>query len=121
MKKKDLKVGYLVELRNGKRYLVMPVNGDDGVDLELVTKDSVRPLDWYDDNLVCTRTSFSCTYTKKEMDIMKVYGLVDWPLYALRPDTNDRKLLWERKETKKMTVAEIENILGYKIEVVSES
>lgn len=120
MKKTDLKAGYLIELRNGQRYFVMPIKGDDGVDLELVTQHSVRPLDWYDDNLVCTRMSFSCPYTKKEMDIMKVYGLVDWPLYALRLETEHRELLWERKEPKKMTVSEIESILGYEVEIVSE-
>ena len=57
----------------------------------------------------------------KELDIM-VVEIANHP-YAftnIQYNKSYRKLVWKRKEPKKMTVAEIEAILGYKVEIVSE-
>ena len=48
---------------------------------------------------------YDCTYNRMLMD----------------NSTEDRKLLWERKDAKKMTVAEICAALGYDVEIVSEN
>lgn len=58
-------------------------------------------------------------YGGGEAKIMAVYG-VTWPQSLLDNSTEHRKLLWERKELKKMTVAEICEALGYDVEIVKE-
>lgn len=35
--------------------------------------------------------------------------------------TTDRNLLWKRREPVKLTISQIENLLGYEIEVVAEN
>lgn len=52
-------------------------------------------------------------------DIVAVYGLTH-PKFLLDNSTEHRELLWERKEPKKMTVAEICKALGYDVEIVKE-
>lgn len=47
--------------------------------------------------------------------VVKVYGCTN-QIRLLSNSTDERKLLWQRP--KKMTVAEVEEILGYPIELV---
>jgi len=109
MTKADLKFGMVVEIKN-----------EDGVSLAMVTSSENYercisgtkcwyPLDNLDDNL---------TYTDDV--ITKVYNVAHWNEDAYKLSTEGRKLLWERNEPKKMTIAEIEKELGYPIEVVNE-
>lgn len=51
--------------------------------------------------------------------IIAVFGFTS-PRQALDNDKFGRELLWERKEPKKMTVAEICKALGYDVEIVKE-
>ena len=52
--------------------------------------------------------------------VMSVYGI--GPLNkALDNSPEGRQLYWVRQEVKKMTVAEIEEKLGYPIEIISDS
>ena len=125
MTKSDLKTGMIVTLRNRNEYVFLKdfvVDDDytmgtcnDGVLVNGQRQSWMRMLS-YDDNLKMKNT------LDKEFDIMKVeipdhvYAFTDI-LY----NKKRRKLVWERKEIKKMTVAEIEAIFGYKIEIVSEA
>ena len=113
MNKADLKVGYLVEDRAGNLKMVMATTRD----LELIYEDHMThgPFNKINDDLT--------SKAKEEFDIMKVWGFAPFAMYTFNFDTNDRELLWERKEKKKkkMTVAEIEKELGYEVEIISES
>ena len=52
--------------------------------------------------------------------ITKVWGYTECAECMWYNDTDDRPLLWERPSAKKMTKAELEEILGYEIEIVNE-
>lgn len=54
-----------------------------------------------------------------ESQILAIYGRT-YNCCLLDNSTKDRELLWERKETKKMTVSEICEALGYDVEIVKE-
>lgn len=58
----------------------------------------------------------------RNKDIMEVYGHSRYASSTLEFNTDDRELLWKREEDKKeMTLAEIENELGYSIKIIKES
>lgn len=110
MKKTDLQVGMVVEIREGKLYMLMY---NDNYDLILSNTNSWMQFNNFNNDLT------SCFF--KKHDIMKVYGFTDCHTNATIVSTDRRKLLWERKEDKKkMTVSEVESILGYGIEIISE-
>lgn len=54
-----------------------------------------------------------------DSEVVAIYGRAP-SKFMLDNSTADRDLLWERKETKKMTVAEICAALGYDVEIVKE-
>ena len=81
MKKSDLNIGNVVELRNGLKFLFL----DRHKSLVELTGVGCTDIDYYDENL--TRSSRQESY-----DIMKVYK--DYTL---------TELLWERKEEPKPT------------------
>lgn len=112
MRKEDLKIGMVVEDREGGLFMLMPHNN---VDYDLVLSNRNSWIKFKNFNNDLTHSKF------EDLDIMKVYGFTNYPVHTTIISTDNRKLLWKREEAKKMTVAEIENILGYKIEVVSES
>ena len=119
---KDLRSGYVVELRNGKTFLVTRVGR--------FTRALVRPgsCQWhylestYNDDMTSKKKMPCLPYAvMTELDIMKVWGLMeDTTLYyrALEPNVAGRKLLWSRQEAKKLTVDEISKLLGYEVEIV---
>ena len=51
---------------------------------------------------------------------MAIYGYSQHPRNAWRRAQTDRSLIWERKEQKQMTVAEIEKALGYPIKIIEK-
>ena len=130
----DLRSGYMVEFRNGVRRLVTRVGS--------FTRILVNPEsgDWnylsqWDEGLKikakihCNPAECQIGLDEKDAyDIVKVYGLPGFTgnyencLRANVPlDTLlGRKLLWERKDPVKMTVAEICAKLGYEVEIVAE-
>lgn len=118
MNKFNLRTGHVVTLRNGETYMVfrncMYHNGKD----VLVNKHNswFRLSDFKDDLTFDDNTAYS-NYTR-DWDIMKVETTLH--PYALVEDYGKGKVIWERQEAKRMTVSEIEKILGFKIEVVSE-
>lgn len=93
MKKCDLKIGYLVKLRNGELSLVLPDINDN---LILVEKNTgFIPLDDYDDNLYCTPIDDP---EVAEFDIIEVHDRSTLQCSLNWYTTNDRKLLWVRDE-----------------------
>lgn len=134
----DIKAGYVVKLRNGELRMVVPIGSQDAL---IVTngrseksKCSWRYLSNWNDDLTASMYHFAqyihtissfeeLKNDTKRFDIMKVFGYVrgteNYHEAGLLWEKN-RPLLWERKESKKMTVAEIEKELGYSVEIVAE-
>lgn len=54
-------------------------------------------------------------------EIVEVWDICSSTAFAYDISVRDRKILWKRKEPKKLTIRQIENILGYEIEVVAEN
>lgn len=108
MTKSDLKPFYLVECRNGYRYIVAL---DETDKLMFVRNYGYMPLSDYNNDL----TDIDGL---AEYDITKVYGRSNNKNNAISLETANRTLLWEREEQKEMTLAEIEAELGYKIKIV---
>ena len=111
MKKPDLKVGMIVKLRNGD---VCLVTQNTKGDLFFTNNSGWVSIDSYNEDLTITR-SMHC------LDIIEVHGYRGSG-YAfeslLNLNSNSHILLWERKEVKEMTVAEISEALGYEVKVV---
>lgn len=126
----DLKVGYVVELRNGEFRMVMPAGKEGTLILAGNAKHDWDYLSRWDYNLNASSKKFECGFPGitaiqygKQFDIVAVYGLITNTKYYnlcgdLGPD--HRPILWGRVERKKMTVAEIEEKLGYPVEIISD-
>lgn len=108
--KMELKEGMIVECRNGSRYLLRRVEG------KLLLSSNANWLGYsYDNNFIDIGE-----YTKElngDYDIMKIY---ESKAHVLRDLFNDKYLtcIWERKKSKKMTLAQISEALGYEVEVI---
>lgn len=119
MTKADLNTGMIVVLRNGEEYMVML---DSTHNYSIGCNDVLVGLEhkWfkvhdYNENMLLE--------SDHEYDIMEVY-MVTHP-YAFTDfnyDKDKRILLWKREEVeiKKMTVADIEKLVGCKVEIVKE-
>ena len=105
MTKKDLESGMVVEIRDGRRYLV--IKKADGINF--MNLDGTNHFDetGIGDDMKAPDVFEHC-------DIMKVFA-GGTTLNNCRKTTD---LIWERKEPKEMTVAEIEAALGYPVKVV---
>lgn len=122
--KADLKTGHVVTVRSGEKLVLiknMDFSFDDinvpdtnGSYFISITGYGYNLLDEYDDDL-CVKDS-----NVDSFDIMKVEEATT--PYALGKTMSNRKdwykTIWERPVPKKMTKAEIEEALGYKIELV---
>ena len=84
----DLKVGYLVELRDGSRNIVMECTGG-----KVLVDENGGWLNLNDYN-----NNFKFMDNKNDFDVMKIYGFSFYKNRALKFFKEDRKLLWERKE-----------------------
>lgn len=109
----DLKVGYVVEHRDGAFSMVCLAS--DGTRVLCYARGCRMLVASLNDDLMYD----SSDPGYRRFDIMNVYGLSNNYNNALTLTTIDRKRLWKREEAKKMTVEEIEKELGYKIEIVS--
>lgn len=108
--KMELKEGMIVECRNGNKYLLRNVRGE----LLLSANEGWNEYT-YDNNFVDIgedAKAFNGDY-----DIMKIY---ESKAYVLEDLFNNNYLtcIWERKEPKKMTLAQISEALGYEVEVI---
>lgn len=112
MTKSELKTGHIVTTRCGNRYVVFIDTGVWG----------------HKDNSFLVRKDYFCTLScftetleylaNSDYDIVKVEA----PLFPADLceifQCKDKTTIWER--SKKMTVSEIEKILGYNVEIVSD-
>lgn len=106
--KMELKEGMIVECRNGNRYLLRNVRGD-----LLLSANKGWTEYTYDNNFIdIGENTFNGDY-----DIMKIYESKAHTLEHLF-DNQYLTCIWERKEPKKMTLAQISEALGYEVEVI---
>lgn len=114
----DIKAGYLLVVKdkksnakfnmtvlNGKNYMT-PV--DNNIQLACVSLDGAYYWPLY---------KFNSNLEYIDIIIEKVYGCTI-NSQLLKCSTDNRTLLWERKEPKKMTVQEVCDALGYDVEIV---
>ena len=120
MTKSELKTGMIVTRRDGKKLTVYRdcacsfahhIHYDVFVDASTF---SWEPFNSYAEDLT-SKNGYN------EFDIVKV-ELVHHPYDFNRfpDDAHIEEILWTRDGAKKMTVEEIENVLGYKVEIVSK-
>ena len=108
-KKEDILAGMVVELK------------DEG--LCMVTYNSQNKLSLSGENMWFDFDGFNNQLKRNGTEIKKIYGRTD-NKYAHKVSTKDRELLWQRTETKEMTVSELaaeaEQKHGCKIKVIYE-
>lgn len=104
--KMELKEGMIVECRNGSRYLLRKVG-----DVLIGSNFDEWIKTTYNENL-CENY-----YHYETFDIMKIYISKSPKLEGLFAN-NYLDCIWERKEPKKMTLAQISEALGYEVEVI---
>ena len=102
----ELKEGMIVECRNKNRYLLRNVN-----DVLIGSNFDGWIKAKYNENL-CENY-----YHDETLDIMKIYISKSLKLEGLF-NNNYLTCIWERKEPKKMTLAQISKALGYEVEVI---
>ena len=113
MKKSDLIAGrHVVEIRNGDKYLIF--DSEDGKFMYQVDGGFMN-LEGYDEDMLKINKN-------KSYDIMKVFEVKTICNCGglNRKDNRYLTLIWEREEPKEMTMAELEEKLGYKVKIVKE-
>lgn len=121
--KADLKPGYVVEMRDGRKALILPyrdVRGD--CDALLMVYDAPNSWSWDPvDACLSDDLLWKTDNGDKSQDVIRVYGLSNVGGRAISAESvDDRPILWERKEPKKMTVKDICDALGYDVEIVKD-
>ena len=104
MNKHDLKTGMIVELKDGREFVV--------------AKDGI-----FGDLLIGHNTSFDLLdflnnmnhKTYEKYNIAKVYKPLDYANVCLNPTKSSRTLIWERKEPKEIPMSEVMDILAEKL------
>ena len=100
-----------------ERYLLRTACGE----LVASSNDKYISLDYdeelldYDEEL--NENKYFNKYFNKDFDVMKIYTSNALILNNLFND-NYLECIWERKEPKKMTLAQISKALGYEVEVI---
>lgn len=122
---KDLHSGYVVALRNGSLWLVARA----GENFERILVDGKGSWGFLDRDYNNDLTLKDCVEGvlggNESRDIVKVYGLVSSPRHwqnaaSISSGLGYRPLLWARREVKKLTVAQVSDLLGYDVEIVAE-
>lgn len=123
MKRNELKEGYLVELKNGNKYIIMSYIESQSIaaipKLVLCNENTVSVTAFeYDENLRDANPVFSIDHS---FDIEKVWGL-PFKRFCLSQlfDTSIRNLLWQR-EVQEMTLEEVCDALGYEVKIVKNT
>lgn len=100
-----IKDGMVVEIRNGSRWLKVS-------DTLISTNGNYEPLKKYNNDLT--------HISNDEFDITKVFKIQS--TYMCLPTNlssiNNNAIIWQKKEPKEMTIAQIEEALGYTIKVI---
>ena len=122
---KDLHSGYVVALRDGSLWLVARA-GEYFERILVNGTGSWGHLDRnYNNDLTMKRDVEGVLGGNESRDIVKVYGLVSSPRHwqnaaSISSGLGYRPLLWARREVKKLTVAQVSDLLGYDVEIVAE-
>lgn len=106
--KMELKEGMIIECRNGNRYLLRRNLNESTLIFSKIDRWFATT---YDEELNENK------YHNEDLDIMKVYESKAYVLNSLFDD-GYLECIWERKEPKKMTLAQISEALGYEVEVI---
>ena len=114
--KSMLKPCMLVKLRNNKLYYVGMTKRGKLVFADPKNTTFYYELDSYSDDLVYN----DGFYGFEKHDVMAIYGLSKYNYGTIDVSIDGRELLWQREAPKKMTVRDIQNILGYVVEIVEE-
>lgn len=105
MKKEDLKTGMRVEDRNGEIKIVsVGISSDDAF---INSRGIYIYMSSYSSDLI--------NYNYNEFTIVKVYDAPEGR--KVFNDLYKGELLWQRDETKELTMAELEKELGYKVKI----
>lgn len=109
VKMEDIKIGYIVEVAViGDEHIKYLCTATIWEGQKILTNGTYCfEFSDFDDNM-------KSTFHK----ITKVWGYPEYAKNMWYNNTDFRPLLWERPSAKKMTKAEIEEILGYDIEIV---
>lgn len=121
MTKSELKTGHIVTFRNGERYMVFRnCAPEDDTIVEINGKLSWFPLKKYNEDLTFNRYISACDEkTIKEWDIVKVEQC-SHPYAFISKNYGTKKTIWQLKEKKKYTYAQLKEILGEEFEIVKE-
>ena len=113
--KEDLEDGMVVKLRNGKHLLVVKR----GKKIKMLTETQYCSGEDVTDDL--REKNINISEKRGELDIVKVFAPAPLEKVAnvLKLIEMKGEMLWERRE--KMTLEEIEQELGYKIEIIEEN
>lgn len=127
-KLEEIKTGMHVLLRDGNEYLVLKDCAFKNAENVLI---SLESFDWlnfsYNENFEYVNKRGERTEGTMLFDIMEVYShphcysALDKEGFSIRDEMEEVKpeyIVWKRPQPRKMTKSEIENILGYKIEIV---
>ena len=107
----DLKTGMIVKTKDGNSHIVMRDFIDEGDILAGLSHNNVISNTW----ISFSRYNKDMTHSAlPNLDIMSVYAS-----YTYSADT-PKRLLWERKEYKEVTMSEIEEMFGCKVKIVEE-
>lgn len=93
MKKSDLRIGYVVEIATGQKYMVLPTSENT---LTFARKGGFIDFSNIADDLTCPNQNY---------EIERVYGYNEDPRESLLLDIAHRPLLWERKDESNQTAS----------------
>lgn len=122
---KDIRSGFVVALRDGSLWLVARA----GENFERILVNGAGSWGYldksYNNDLTMKRGVEGVLGGNESRDIVKVYGLVSSPRHwqnaaSISSGLGYRPLLWARREVKKLTVAQVSDLLGYDVEIVAE-
>lgn len=113
--KSDLVTGDILFARNGNRYVVMKDYGESRADVFLnLSRSSWSDPDDYNEDLTCG--------ISRNFDVLRVIRPIHRRSNCIGAlDESGYKIVFQRDESrKKLTVEEIERLLGYKVAIVDE-
>lgn len=113
MTKSDLRNGMRVVTRNGKTYTVFKDFYSQCKLMDVLVSHCGTWMDLNTFNEDLTNQFFEAH------DIMEV-KIVYHPYETFQQKCNDEKTIWTREKRKKLTISEIEQILGFKVEIIDD-
>lgn len=121
MTKADLRTGMIVTVRSGCKYMVfLNAVADNEKETDIIV-DIAMPkcwnkLEYYKNDLLYCGLRADNDWNKK-FDIMKVSKPKNYADFI--HNIQEGEVIWERKEVKEVTMAEIEKKFGCKVKIVS--